>query len=1151
MQLLIKHAGKLSNGNHLFEIECGGKNSPVITIDSPWDIQIGSSETRLREELRWYLEDYLKLPMGGNLKRAENVQSALYEWGKSCFDALFNNSEETQNWYNKAKQKGLASLCIKIVSNDAYVLSWPWEAMVSDNDKFLATHSKMVRQLDRVDVVRKFPDVLPKDKLNILFIIARPRGDRDVDYQTLSRPLVDFVNKGNWPVQVDILRPPTFENLKKVLDSKYESDEAFYHIIHFDGHGSYDIRNQTGLLEFEKHSYDDGNGRLQVGENLIESEELTKLLHKYNIPTVVLNACQSAMHGVDDLFSSVAVRLLNAGIHNVTAMSYSLRVAGAEVFVPAFYDNLFKDGDTANAIQYGRKSMFCDQERDTDVGTAKLSDWIIPVLYQQETKSILPMLQAGTTRVCNLPAEVQSLGSYGFIGRTKDIQRLERIMYMKQAGILIYGMIGEGKTTLVKGFLQWLEKTNGLEKVFWLDLNDSFGAIKFIDSLLETDKMTLNPKQKLKNRHCVIVLDNFHLLSETSVLDDDIQLINKFLQYLHGGKTKLLIISRSPERWLKYDRQGISDYCCAVPTAGLRGDEIWQYCDVVLDDPLIKQKKSESLQKLIDKMKGNPYALQTLLSQLIEHSPEDLLSILEDNPQKLRFESIQVALSKLESVSSSSFVPLFRLLGLHENYVLFEAISKMVENIGENIHTKKCFEKLEKSGLCNNINRDSGIYQIHPVLHSYLVHLYPTDKVYKQAFVDEMSSLVGRYTLDYIRGDHKNLSPLHHFFGSNFNRARQFAVDLDMQVGSHTLTYGLAIYAQHSLNFSKAKELYKQHIELATKYNVPDEVAAACHQLSIIAMIQGDSNCAEYWSKKSSDIVLNLDDKKKEASIYHRRGMDAEKKHKLDEAKIWYEKSLIISIKNGYEHLMASAYHHLGRIAFAKWNSKGDIQDLEYAEKINLEAYDIFDRLGDKFALGQIDNELGKIFISYSHWLGEDDMEKKANFLNEARLCFSKSLTNFLSVRNKHEMAGAYYHLGVVEYELRIYENKMDWGTWMPLGTLEDSYKCHIHSLNLAVELGIDGLISSNYRHLGQIAADQGNYEIAKDWCEKSLDIKIALQDEHGIAIVYNLLGGIAIAQHDLDSARVSFTKALNIFERYNDTSHIEKVRYNLSLLSK
>jgi hypothetical protein len=103
--------------------------------------------------------------------------------------------------------------------------------------------------------------------------------------------------------------------------------------------------------------------------------------------------------------------------------------------------------------------------RPSPKGNLPLQDWLVPVLYQQETytpftpavplKSEIPNPES-KIEMADLPEE----GAYGFIGRDYDILRLERAFRKNHVGLL-KGMGGVGKTELSLGFARWLDETQG------------------------------------------------------------------------------------------------------------------------------------------------------------------------------------------------------------------------------------------------------------------------------------------------------------------------------------------------------------------------------------------------------------------------------------------------------------------------------------------------------------------------------------------------------------------------------------------------------------------------------------------------------------------------------------------------------------------
>jgi len=153
--------------------------------------------------------------------------------------------------------------------------------------------------------------------IRMLLVTARPNGKYDVGYRTISRPLVETLEKAKLRVLIDILRPATFEAFVNKLE---DVGNGYYHIVHLDMHGSlvdYDtylklaenkeqlqqhavtFRN-FGRDEIEKYDglkaflsfepYDDG----KVKDNgLVEADAIAKKLQTYGVPIIILNACQS------------------------------------------------------------------------------------------------------------------------------------------------------------------------------------------------------------------------------------------------------------------------------------------------------------------------------------------------------------------------------------------------------------------------------------------------------------------------------------------------------------------------------------------------------------------------------------------------------------------------------------------------------------------------------------------------------------------------------------------------------------------------------------------------------------------------------------------------------------------------------------------
>ena len=253
--------------------------------------------------------------------------------------------------------------------------------------------------------------------LNLLVVTARPSGGRDVGYRTISRPLIEAIDDNELPVNVELVRPGTWEALDRQLQ---ERGAGYYHAIHFDLHGSVLTYDQAKALLEEKspvsrHTFKRGYGLQdlkpfegargflsfegdRVGTSiLVSADEVATLLMDKGIPLCILNACQSAKQLRRDASdgddkpageTSLGARLLSAGMQAIVAMGYSVTVDAARVMVTALYGALFGGKSVMEAIRLGRRELLNDKERTSAWFGKKieLEDWLLPVVRSEERR---------------------------------------------------------------------------------------------------------------------------------------------------------------------------------------------------------------------------------------------------------------------------------------------------------------------------------------------------------------------------------------------------------------------------------------------------------------------------------------------------------------------------------------------------------------------------------------------------------------------------------------------------------------------------------------------------------------------------------------------------------------------------------------------
>ena len=504
------------------------------------------------------------------------------------------------------------------------------------------------------------------------------------------------------------------------------------------------------------------------------------MLRQHHIPAIVLNACQSAMvdQEAKDPFASVAAALLKSGIRSVVAMAYSLYVSGAQEFLPAFYRDLFRTGDVAQAALGPAADVPAEGSR-LRRGRYPLDDWLVPVVYQQEPFDFSFAKKAENVKPDGrpeLPGEARDTENpYGFIGRDGAVLALERAMRRPPAGLLIQGLGCVGKTTLTRGFLQWLQATDGLGKGgFWFTFQDIHSA-EFVfnrmgEAFFGPQFVTAEMGQKIdkladhfKKSRFLIVWDNFEVVRgipgtpvAATLSGEDQALLKTFLAKLRDGQTKVIITSRSDEEWLETTNR------YEIPLGGLQGEERWDYCEVILRDlGLTIDRKDADLVKLMDFLGGHPLAMRVILPRLAKQKAAALIQALQSNLTALgpsgdpAQDKLFATLHFAEQSLPDDLRPLLVPLALHERFVdadYLEIMAKQVDPSWTRAPIDRFLGALAVAGLLHD--RGQGVFEMHPALTGFLRSTRPpgtsgeSGERWSRAFVD----LMGNWPTNWHRG---------------------------------------------------------------------------------------------------------------------------------------------------------------------------------------------------------------------------------------------------------------------------------------------------------------------------------------------------------------------------------------------------------------
>ncbi|MFN6034574.1 MAG: hypothetical protein ACK48B_11145 [Dolichospermum sp.] len=200
--------------------------------DGEYDIIITDPFTPQEErELEWYFEEWLVYPMTETVK-AERAKNSVKIYGEKLFKQVFHDKKA----YSKYQQlrNNLSQVQIEIVSKTPEFQALHWEALQEPNlPRPLAVDCVMLRK--SVNSAVGSVNLPTSPVINLLVVVARPVEEKDVGYRTISRPMLELIENGKLRVNVELLRPGTYQALSQHLEEKGAN---FYHIIHLDMHGA-------------------------------------------------------------------------------------------------------------------------------------------------------------------------------------------------------------------------------------------------------------------------------------------------------------------------------------------------------------------------------------------------------------------------------------------------------------------------------------------------------------------------------------------------------------------------------------------------------------------------------------------------------------------------------------------------------------------------------------------------------------------------------------------------------------------------------------------------------------------------------------------------------------------------------------------------
>jgi serine/threonine protein phosphatase PrpC len=290
------------------------------------------------------------------------LEQPVREIGQALFAALLGAGEVAGRYRASAAIAAERGHGLRVVLriDTPELAGLPWEAMYDEGAAgYVCRHEQLVR---RVPVASVPLSLTVRPPMRILGVISSPLGlpalDVEKERTLLTKALTRPVSAG-W-VELHWAASATWADLQDALL------EQEWHVVHFIGHGGFDVAEDQGVLAL---SSEDGRAEL------VQAHRFADLLRQARpMPRlVVLNSCSGAATGGNDLFAGTAAALVRGGVSAVVAMQYEISDNAATAFARGLYSAIARGRGVDDAVSSGRIAI---------LGTSgRTLEWITPVLY--------------------------------------------------------------------------------------------------------------------------------------------------------------------------------------------------------------------------------------------------------------------------------------------------------------------------------------------------------------------------------------------------------------------------------------------------------------------------------------------------------------------------------------------------------------------------------------------------------------------------------------------------------------------------------------------------------------------------------------------------------------------------------------------------
>ncbi|WP_334909342.1 tetratricopeptide repeat protein, partial [Nostoc sp.] len=725
----------------------------------------------------------------------------------------------------------------------------------------------------------------------------------------------------------------------------------------------------------------------------VEAGELADLLTGKGIPVCILNACQSGKqvrgnekdgeNNENSRETSLGSRLMTAGMQMVVAMGYSVTVSAARLMMEQVYKNLFGGKEITEAIRLGRRELFNNKTRKAYFNTdIDLEDWLLPVAYSNQQVN----LNLRKFREEEEEEEYfEKLGNlyqytppeYGFIGRDLEILKIEKALFRHNI-LLLQGMGGTGKTTLLNYLRSWWQTTNFAPEIFYFGYDERAWTLtqilfeigkrvykKFEFANFQAMSLTAQMQKllaKLRSESHILILDNLEsvtgqaLAIQNTLRSAEQKQLQDFLTQLVGGETRVILGSRSDESWLQgtfkqntYKLQGLD----AEARTELSNKILER--NVGDEKKIAKIREDGDFQKLMKVLAGYPLAMEVVLANLKNLSSQKILAKLAaadinlDTGSEDKTQSILKCVEYSHSNLSPDAQKLLLCLAPFSGFIDRSYIPNYAKELQKLEPFKDYdFDKFDGAiqeainwGLLSDISSNPSparrgeerLLQIQPVfpffLKAKLAELdAATREALREGFINHYIGLASLYNR-YMESKEPQERQIGIFFCrleyENLYNALQICLEkqgnLDIFFCLFQLLY-LNQDIQNALNLSefvsRLQEAYPDELktgDIGYKMTMVLDRLAYCYMATKNYLQAKDTYQKSIAVSQKLSGVSERENQLGLASTYHQLGIVAQDLREYHQARDYYQQALEIFIEFGDRNSCARTYHQLGSVA--------------------------------------------------------------------------------------------------------------------------------------------------------------------------------------------------------------------------------------------